>query len=204
MDNRSLGGSCEDVLRDLKTVEAMASDLRLQLNKSKPEVVCRDSSTLSQYLASSLGFCVTSTDSVWFLGSPLSETLDEAILEKVKALKVLESRITYLQIQDAILLLRYSLAMPRFWYLLRTAPCFQSPQLARFDETLCQILSSVCNIFFTSENRLWRQASLRVKFGGLGIQSAVHLAPSAYLASLAGSSELVHRIVQSSSVPYSK
>ena len=103
----------------------------------------------------------------------------------------------YLQVQDALLRLWHFLAMPRLLYLLRTAPCFSSPKLELFDEALCQILSSVCNIPLSMEDRLWTQASLPVKFGGLGIRSAIHLAPSAFLASLAASSELVHRIIWS-------
>ena len=39
-----------------------------------------------------------------------------------------------------------------------------------------------------------------MKCGGLGIRSAIHLAPSAFLASLAGSSELVHQIIRSDRV----
>ena len=85
-------------------------------------------------------------------------------------------------------------------YLLRTAPCFRSPKLALFDESLRRILSSVCNIPFSVEECLWTQASLPVKFGGLGIRSTIHLAPSAFLASVAGSSDLVNRIVRPGSV----
>ena len=139
LDDRSLGGSCEDVLDDLEMVGAMASDLGLQLNTSKSEVVCHDSSTVARFLASFPGLSVTATESARFLGSPLSECMDEAILEKVGPLKVLESRISYLQVQDALLLLRHSLAMLRLLYLLRTAPCFHSPKLALFNETLCWI-----------------------------------------------------------------
>ena len=41
----------------------------------------------------------------------------------------------------------------------------------------------------------WLQASLPVKSGGLGIRSAVHLAPSAFLASFAGCRELTFTIL---------
>ena len=54
------------------------------------------------------------------------------------------------------------------------------------------ILSSVCNISFSANTciSLWLQASLPVKFSGLGMRSAVHLAPSAFLSFVAGSLEL--------------
>ena len=43
----------------------------------------------------------------------------------------------------------------------------------------------------------WSQASLPVKFGGLGIRSAVQLSSSSFLASTAASSDLVHQILPS-------
>ena len=42
---------------------------------------------------------------------------------------------------------------------------------------------------------MWSQASLPVHFGGLGIRSTVQFAPSAFLASAAASSDLVHQIL---------
>ena len=89
-----------------------------------------------------------------FLGPPLSEHVDNIILEKVGTLKVLNARISYLQVQDTLLLLQYSLTVPKFLYLLRTAPCFQSSQLHLFDGVVRGILSSVGNIPFCSDDRL--------------------------------------------------
>ena len=43
----------------------------------------------------------------------------------------------------------------------------------------------------------WTQASLPVKAGGIGIRRATQLAPSAYLASAAGCSELIQLILPS-------
>ena len=43
----------------------------------------------------------------------------------------------------------------------------------------------------------WLQATLPVRAGGIGIRRAVQLAPSAYLASAAGCSELIHQILPS-------
>ena len=46
-----------------------------------------------------------------------------------------------------------------------------------------------------NNDSVWTQASLPVRSGGLGIRSAVQLAPSAFLASAAGSSDLIHQIL---------
>ena len=46
-----------------------------------------------------------------------------------------------------------------------------------------------------SDDRAWTQAALPVKLGGLGVRSAVEVAPSAYLASLHVTSTLVEAIL---------
>ena len=43
----------------------------------------------------------------------------------------------------------------------------------------------------------WLQATLPVRTGGIGIRRAVQLAPSAYLASAAGCSDLIHQLLPS-------
>ena len=58
-------------------------------------------------------------------------------------------------------------------------------------------MSSITNSHLTSEDHAWTQATLPVKYGGLGIRSAVQLAPSAFLASAAGSSDLAHQLLPS-------
>jgi len=63
-----------------------------------------------------------------------------------------------------------------------------SPELPKFDAVLRESLSTTLNIDL-SANR-WIQASLPVRWGGLGVRSFVSLAPSAYLASAASTGEL--------------
>ena len=69
------------------------------------------------------------------------------------------------------------------------------------------MVSSIANIRIGVGNYpAWLQASLPVRFGGLGFRSAVQLAPSAFLASAAASSNLVSQILparlQSLPAPY--
>ena len=66
-----------------------------------------------------------------------------------------------------------------------------------FDQVLRNILSEVLNINL-SEERAWLQASLPVRLGGLWVRREVQLALSAYLASAAGSSNLVQLIIPTS------
>jgi len=77
---------------------------------------------------------------------------------------------------DSLCLLRSVLTASRLTYLLRTIPCTGSPELM-FDAILRESLSITLNID-TSDDRL-AQASLPVRWGGLGIHSVVSLVPSA-------------------------
>ena len=111
-------------------------------------------------------------------------------------MKVLEDRIHHFQLQDALLLLRYSLAAPRMIYLLCTSPCFSSPSLHDFDKLLRRIWSSICNIPIAAMDKLWMQASLPVCYGGLGFCSVVQLAPSAFLPSAHATYDFVDHLLQ--------
>ena len=55
-------------------------------------------------------------------------------------------------------------------------------------------MSDVFNVDFSNE-LVWLQASLPVHAGDLGVRRAAQLTPSAYLASAAGCSSLVHQIL---------
>ena len=102
----------------------------------------------------------------------------------------------YLSAHDSILLLRNSFAIPKLSYILRTSPCFLSPVLKSYDDLLRSIISSITNIHFAdSDDSSWTQATLPIKYGGLGIRSAVQLAPSAFLASAAASAGLVQCVL---------
>ena len=88
-------------------------------------------------------------------------------------------------------------------YILRTAPCFTSPCLAVYDAELRSTLTEVLNIDFSCESA-WSQATLPVCFGGIGVRGASQLAPSAFLASAAGSYNLINQILPArfSAIPY--
>ena len=89
-------------------------------------------------------------------------------------------------------------------YLLRTSPCFLSSKLLVFDERVQRILSQITNVSFSNDDNIRKQGSLPVRFGGLGVGSAVQLALSAFLSSVSGSIDLVQRILPSYlfSLPY--
>lgn len=99
--------------------------------------------------------------------------------------------------QGTLLLLRHLFAISKLLHSLRTSPCFLSPMLQEYDKLLKSIVSDIVNINFSVDNQAWTQASLSVDFGELGIRSAVQLSPSAFLASAAACTDVVHHIIPS-------
>ena len=130
------------------------------------------------------------------LSSPIGshESIDSSIKEKVESLKVMRSRFSLLSKHDVLCSPPYSFAIPKIMYTLRTAPCFLSSHLEMYDRELRSTLSEVLNINLEDEAS-WLQASLPVGYGGVGVRRAVQLAPSAFLASAAGSLDLINRIL---------
>ena len=56
-------------------------------------------------------------------------------------------------------------------------------------------VSRITNINFKQGDASWSQATLPVNLGGLGLRSASNLAPSAFLASADGVSDLMHQLL---------
>ena len=197
LDDVTLGGDLEDVLHDLEVVKQEAAELGLHLNQRKSEVICVDQPTSDSILSSIPEASVIDPLDACLLGSPIGDcgSISNTIDEKVRLLGIMGDRLQHLEAHDAILLLRHSFAIPKLLYTLRTAPCFLSPNLESYDVELRSIVSTITNIHFNIDDPAWTQASLPVRYGGLGIRSAVQLAPSAFLASAAGSSDLVYRIL---------
>ena len=89
---------------------------------------------------------------------------------------------------EALFLLIHSLGVPKLQFLLRTAPCCLTDDLGPLDEELRLILEAISNVKLSPE--AWCQASLPVRWGGVGLRSTVTLSPSAFLASLHSSASL--------------
>ena len=82
-------------------------------------------------------------------------------------------------------------------YILRTFPCAINPLLRQFDMVLKNGLEKILNVQLSDTQ--WKQASLPVHMGRLGVRSAYILTPSAFLASAAATLHL-QEVVQAASV----
>ena len=194
LNDGTLGGTPEEVVEDLRRIEDAADDLGLVLNHRKSEVICSDPTTKCYMLSVSPDFHHVDPAKACLLGSPIGdrESIDEVLEVKRSTLELLGERLSLLHSQDALCLLRNAFSLPKVLYVLRTAPCFQSPILLDLDQLQRSLLECICNIQLS--NKAWKQASLPIKSGGLGIRSFAMLAPSAFLASAAGSSCISQKI----------
>ena len=121
---------------------------------------------------------------------------DKVIRNKIDDLTRAVERLKHLQSHDALVIRKNCPAIPKLLYLLRTSQCGDNPLLRQFDNTLWTVLVNILNVDISNDQ--WLQASLPVGDGGLGIQSAEMLAPSAYLASAASTFLLQQSILPDS------
>ena len=207
LDDISLGGSTEEIVQDLKRIES-AAEIGLELNNEKSEIITNDPVSRGTVLCSLPGAKVVDPSDACLLGSPLGNiaSVSDTLGGKINALEVMGDRLRSMSAHDALILLRNSFSIPKLLHVLRTSPTFLSPALNTYDESLKSIVSSITNIKFGPDDPAWTQATLPIGVGGLGIRSAVQLAPSAFLASAAASRDLVNQILplhlQSLPTPY--
>mgnify|MGYP003478004916 CR=1 FL=1 len=170
LDDVAMGGDAKTVLEDFLHLEATAKEFGLELNRSKCEVVGHTEETRRLFATQNIILPETSMSSVILLGAPLSagQHLDDVLTVKRKELELLTYRLTLMPAHDSLYLLRNVLTAPRLMYLLRTAPCTDSPELPRYDAVLRESLSSVLNVDL--DDKRWTQASLPVRWGGLGVR----------------------------------
>ena len=103
-------------------------------------------------------------------------------------------RLRRLHAHDALCLyITTCLCHPKTPHFICTSPCFLSSELQSFDSLDSSLLCAILIIHLNDS--AWTQASLPTWRGGLGVRSATQLAPSAYLASAAGSVDLVRQII---------
>ena len=132
----------------------------------------------------------------WMLLSLKARHMTRSFRNKIDDLTRAVERLKHLQSHDALVILKNCPAIPKLLYLLRTSQCGYNPLLRQFDNTLWTVLVNILNVDISNDQ--WLQASLPVGDGGLGIQSAEMLAPSAYLASAASTFLLQQSILPDS------
>jgi len=194
LDDVGMGDSVPRLIEQIHAIEASAALIGLRLNRSKCEIVGLDPSFRQEWSNSGLNFKECSIEESFLLGSPLSTAgVDLALSGSLAQLERVKGRLLKLPAHEAFFLLKNSFGIPRLQFLLRTAPCALSKETLKFDESIRELVSSVVNLKITDSS--WIQASLPVRWGGIGIRRAEILSPSAFLASTSASAHLLSCLV---------
>jgi hypothetical protein len=200
LDDVGLGDSVSSLIDRVRSLETEAHLLGLSLNHEKCEVAGLASEYVPLWDDSGLKFSRTNIQDLSLLGSPLNMVgVDAALAASAVQLREIEPRLHRLPAHEAFYLLKASFGVPRLNYLLRTAPTYASSYCSTLSFTIRDVLSNISNIQLTDE--AWKQASLPVRWGGIGIRDVSSLAPSAYLGSLFATEPLVRSILPPSMAP---
>ena len=193
LDDFTLGGNVAIVAQDVRRIIDLGSKMGLILNAAKCELVCHSDFAVDDPLLRS--FTRVQPCDATLLGAPLfqGKVLNDHWSERCSDLSRAVNRLCLVGAQDALILLRASFSAPRVQHLLRCSPSVDAcgPQL--FDDLLKSALSRITNN--TLSDSQWLQASLPIKFGGLGIRRVTSLALPAFLASAASTCLLQDEIL---------
>ena len=137
------------------------------------------------------------------LGSPIGPTDSPDQLSRSIEIR-LEQIVTFGQslcYHHRLFLLKHCVSIPRLLYMIRSSPCFLAPEALRnIDASFRQFLTETLNVQL--DDKAWRQASLLVKAGGLGVRRIEDLALPAYLSSSSAAEALVLQIAPSATEPF--
>ena len=196
LDDVTVGGEPSVVLADLRKIQSVSQQIGLSLNNSKSEIIIiggnrqQAESIASEFLDVAPGIKIVPLEEATLLGSPLvDEGIPAIIKEKTEALERVRKNLTDIGTHNSLYLLKNCFLLPKLLYTLRTVPTWKNPEMLRaFDELQRKILEETLNVDINEPR--WRQASLPVKKGGLGIRKVEDLALPGYFSSLHSVREL--------------
>ena len=195
MDDSSVGGDVSSLLYDLDTIQRVGPTIGLVLNDAKCEIITNDDNMVASFQAAMPNICHIQSDDVIMLGAPVGSesSVDMVLNDKLAAFWLLASRLTSLQAQDALFLLKNCFSTPKLLYMLRCGACYKSAVLSEYDGVIRDTLKIVLNVDLPDD--IWKQATLPVSKAGLGVRFASDLALPAFLSSVNSVSELTLQLL---------
>jgi hypothetical protein len=129
LDDGTLGGDIVSLVRDLETVRRVGPSIGLELNEDKCEIITADNN-----VAASIRVVLPKVRHVpcreaLLLGAPVGDAtaVDTVLNDKLIIFRRLASRLTTLNAQDALFLLKNCFSTPKLLYTLRCAACIKAP-----------------------------------------------------------------------------
>ncbi|XP_055349954.1 uncharacterized protein LOC129596644 [Paramacrobiotus metropolitanus] len=200
MDDGTLGGRPASVIHNFQQLIMEAQKIGLTVNIAKCELfLCGGTDAQRMSAADEFsrlfpGITITSAEKLNLLGSPLlPAAVVPMVNEKISQMGVMCDRLRLLPKHQALFLLKNCLAVPKIVHILRTSLAWMFPhELYRLDQVFRDAVESITNV--RMDHPTWLQASLPVRFGGLGIRRTEKLAPSAYMASASSLHPLISKL----------
>ncbi|KAJ8722193.1 hypothetical protein PYW08_004595 [Mythimna loreyi] len=204
LDDGTLGGDVDTVLKDLTFLKNKLSSIGLQLNLSKCEIylprMTDRQTTIAKFNSIAPNIQITENNSLLLLGSPIfDESFPEFIEQKIQNFNDVSERLFKINMHSAFTLIRYCCFGPKFTYSLRSSHLWKYPQLLeKVDQIIRNTLSSILNVAL--DDRAWQQATLPIRLGGLGVRKISSISLPAFLSSVHGTETLTRNILSSSLV----
>ena len=188
LDDGTLAGKPDAVRSDFEAIIASQESLGLKVNVGKCEFsVLGSNQEANETLASSFKESYpeakfVAPDQLSLLGTPLfQDALDDELRLRLDSFKITCTRLRSLDHHDALFLLKNVFYIPKLLYILRTSQGYKSPVLKEFDIQMKVALENITNCHL--EAQTFRQATLPVKYGGLGVRLAEDISLPAFIAS---------------------
>ncbi|KAI5635377.1 reverse transcriptase (RNA-dependent DNA polymerase) domain-containing protein [Phthorimaea operculella] len=199
LDDGTIGGTCESVADDVRTLVAGLEKMGLQVNSSKCEIFpCGEEANNNLATFDSLlpGVKTLNENTFSLLGAPIfSATIPSALEDKTRMIAQVREHLGHLSAHVALILFRACFSLPKLTYVIRTTPTWLFPEeVSVVDGAIRNTAESVINV--TLDDNQWLQASLPIRYGGLGIRSIRAVSLPAFIASSNGVADLVADILK--------
>ncbi|XP_061709915.1 uncharacterized protein LOC133519817 isoform X2 [Cydia pomonella] len=203
LDDGTIGGSKSSVLADLKTLIDRFAEIGLSINFKKCEMFISEaippntrSTLINEINQLTPNISILSRETLTLLGAPiLDESIPLSINSKIDQFYKCSNLFYEISPHMALYILRLCLFSPKFLYILRCAPLWKFPIMtAKIDQILRDTVGKILNVTFTSPS--WTQATLPIKYGGLGIRLTGSLALPAFLSSAYSTITLIGGILR--------
>ncbi|XP_055351591.1 uncharacterized protein LOC129597910 [Paramacrobiotus metropolitanus] len=204
LDDGTMGGAPATVADCFSRITERARAIGLQVNEAKCELFVFGGTLDSQrnvtaeFIDRFPRLRILSASTLSLLGAPvLDEAIGPLLIEKASTLKVVCERLQLLSSHQALFLLQNCLGAPKIIYMLRCCNAWKYPALLyQLDETMRDCFQNLSNVR-TNHNDYppWRQATLPVSRGGIGIRRSEELSLPAFLASIHSVSGLLSSLL---------
>lgn len=203
LDDGCLCGDPDVVLEDFKFLAQECSKFGLEINPSKCEIAvlskCPDyvKETGAKFRSFASDIRLVDPTQLDLLGAALHpDGVENKLGKKLEIFQRMCANLDRVHAHDALYLLHHCFALPRLVYILRSSPCYRSPQLAEFEKALRTAMENILNCQLP--NLKWSWVTLPVAQGGLGIRRPSDVAIPAFVSSVFASHHLSNRIYSTS------